>query len=371
MQGPLQPRHTVGISSSTLSKDRKNFVFFSNETKGAFGRAVKIDVSLFPAFLALVDPATYSGGQVVRAIVNLRSTARQMGSQANAFNAFEYLMTAGNVAIRYRVSSEGENDKGTVYITRVSSNFSSNGKSGFYSVAGLRGTVKVDPYEGQKFSSSAIYLNGTSGSGDSGLRETAELATSRCQQSSCLMMYSNGDVVNDLGVWKPTASASRERKQMVSRVREALELNAGEKKQWVAEGEGAALLLEAVTQATGNSRQDLNYEKHQFSNYQFKVINPVGDTSKLLGLLRQKKANISEQALTYDNPGRAATVSALAQYGQMTQRLGTLGTRPEFNQAVTKRFKQAIGSKVANYKAGSGSGGTFYEAVARTSKALK
>lgn len=374
MQGQIAPRQIAGVSSSSLSKDFKNFVFFSPETRGALGRPVKIDPQLFAPFLSLVDPATYAGSQVIRTLVNLRASARHLNSQANAFNSFEYLITTGNVAVRYRVCSEGSDDKGTVYITKVNSNYSSSAKSGFYTVSEA-GRLAIKEHENTKFGHHTAYINGSSQDGSASFQQIAQDAIDNTSAGGCLLVYSSGSVINDLGIWKASPQSGWQKKLMVDRLKEALELNAGDKKEWIAEGEGASLLMEAISQATGNPRKDLSYEKYQFSNYQFKILNPVGDTTKLLSLLRQKKANLAEKTLTYDKPGRSAKISALSQFSQITQRLSTLGSRSEFNQAITGRFKQAMGGKVGDYRANSvgtsSSNSTFSEAITRASKILK
>lgn len=373
MQGQISfPRHAINVASSSLGKDLKNYVYFSNDTRGTVGRAVKINPDLFAPFLAMVDPSSFQGRNIIKAITDLRATAGHLNSQANARNSFEYRLTIENVAVRYRVCSEEIGAKGTVYITQITLGGASLDKSGLYTINRASGRSIPAEQNSTKFSSSAIYLNGST---HTRVQDAANAATLRSPQGGCLLAFSNAEVQGDIDIWKKSQTTSTKSASMLAKITEALELNAGAKKEWIAEGEGVALLLEAVKNARGNSRKDLNYEKHQFSNYKFRLFNPVGDTSTLLTILRQKKAELPEKVITYDAPSRAAKVSGIANHYRLNQRLATLGSRLEYNQTITKNFNSSISpSAVGAYnsaKVGNSQAGSFVQAITLASQAIK
>lgn len=373
MQGQISfPRHTINVASSSLGKDLKNYVYFSNDTRGTVGRAVKINPDLFAPFLAMVDPSSFQGRNIIKAITDLRATAGHLNSQANARNSFEYRLTIENVAVRYRVCSEEIGSKGTVYITQIDLSGTSADRSGMYAVQIGRGSAQYSDYTSAKFSHSTVYLNG---SDTAKLDRAAHKATERSKSGSCMLVYSNLNALGSSGAWKASQTESGNAKNLTAKLTEALELNAGDQKEWIAEGEGAALLLEAIVNTRGDARKDLNYQKNKFSNYKFKIYNPVANTSKLLELLRKKDAELTEQVIVYDNPGRAALVSASANHTQINQTLSRLGSRMDYNRAVTQKFNSAIkGSLVASFNAAKTTGNTgvsFIQAVAQASKAFK
>lgn len=372
MQGQISfPRHAINVASSSLGKDLKNYVYFSNDTRGTVGRAVKINPDLFAPFLAMVDPSSFQGRNIIKAITDLRATAGHLNSQANARNSFEYRLTIENVAVRYRVCSEEIGAKGTVYITQITPGGKATHKSGLYSISTASRRAQVTEHSPSKIPHSTIYLNGT---GQTTTDEAADQALSRASQGSCLLAFSNCETQGEANIWKTSQSGTTNSNAMIAKLTEALEVNAGDKKEWIAEGEGVGILLEAIKNARGNSRKDLNYEKHQFSNYKFKLFNPVGDTSTLLTILRQKKAEFPEKLITYDSSNRAAKISAAAQHFQINQRLASLGSRADYNKAATQSFNKATSTSTSAYNAAKPSGGqgsTFLQSISQASRAIK
>lgn len=350
MQGQISfPRHAINVASSSLGKDLKNYVYFSNDTRGTVGRAVKINPDLFAPFLAMVDPSSFQGRNIIKAITDLRATAGHLNSQANARNSFEYRLTIENVAVRYRVCSEEIGAKGTVYITQIEYNGRSKDKAGIYSVQNVLGRRNAEQTNSSKFAQSTVYINGAD---CEVLDKASAKASERSRSGSCLLVFSNSDSFNSSSTWKVSHCSAGRKNYLVAKLTQALELNAGDKKEWIAEGEGAALLLEAIKDARGDARKDLSYQNNKFSNYKFKIYNPVADTPKLLDLLRKKNAVITEQVIVYDSPNRAALVSAAANFSQINQKLSHLGTLPDFNKTVSKKFNDSVkGPAVAGYNA--------------------
>ena len=90
-----QPASLANKRSTVLTaNDAKKFVFFSSMTKGATGRPIKINASLLPHFISLVDPKTHDGQAVIQ---GLRATAGQASSMQNINNAFEHMDRVKNV----------------------------------------------------------------------------------------------------------------------------------------------------------------------------------------------------------------------------------------------------------------------------------
>src|SRR5690606_39016735 len=82
----------------------KDYVYFSDNTKGQTGKAVRIKIDLFPRFAALVDPSTHKGQTIIRKIENLRMVnGASAGVYSNANCAFRYMLQLSNMKVFYTV----------------------------------------------------------------------------------------------------------------------------------------------------------------------------------------------------------------------------------------------------------------------------
>lgn len=299
--------------SSTLvtAKDAKKFVFFSPLTKGNCGRPIKINASLLPQFISLVDPKSHDGQTIIRHIQGLRATAGQGGSYQNMNNAFEHMERVKHVQICYKILQVDANSPVGVYITDLRSAYAGDGKkAGLYSVTQAGRMTDVKEVSGLTISGANIVINGncagTSAAGANALNLTST--------SSTALFYNPSHVVNELGLWSNPTKHANNAQLAAGTLADILMKNQNRTSSlnWHIEGEGAALLVQALSKVTG-----------ELSNQKFRFIDPVGDTTTTINLLKGKKAQLTSDVVSYSGK-RAATVSLLSQRTKLATAIKSL-----------------------------------------------
>ncbi|MES2673891.1 MAG: hypothetical protein V4660_06595 [Pseudomonadota bacterium] len=295
--------------STTLvtAKDAKKFVFFSPLTKGNCGRPIKINASLLPQFISLVDPKSHDGQTIIRHIQGLRATAGQGGSYQNMNNAFEHMERVKHVQICYKILQVDANSPVGVYITDLRSAYAGDGKkAGLYSVS----KAAISALPGSILSGSNVVINGACADTDDAARAALTLTNS----SQTVLFYNPAHIINELGTWRKPSKHANNAQLAASTLADVLTKNQNRTSplNWHIEGEGTALLVQALSKVTG-----------ELSNQKFRFIDPVGDTTATINLLKGKKAQLTSDVVSYTGK-RTAAVSFLNQRHKLASAITSL-----------------------------------------------
>ena len=297
---PRNPKSLSHLPSSTntfLSRlDMKDYVYFSENTKGIFGKAVKIKVDLFPRFAALVDPKTHAGQTVIRQIENLRMlNGASPGVHANVNSAFRFMLTTTNMKVFYAVL-DGDQGRKEIFIGDIKADFDSSGNdAGLYVFDTF--SNKYKKHKQVFLHDKTVYINGNSGN----LEKTLEYAQQQTETSkgNLALFYVPGNVVNGLGVWGST-SQSLSVKSAMSLLSDIIKFNREKRVIWVSEAEGADVFLNALTDVTGSLK-----------GHSYRLIDPITDTVSLLANMKAKeiKPPVDEVApVTYTGKNRVTNL---------------------------------------------------------------
>lgn len=288
--------HLPSPSTTVLSRHAmKDYVYFSDNTKGINGKAVKIKIDLFPQFAALVDPKTHVGQTIIRQIENLRLTnSGSPGVHVNVNCAFRFMLKTPNMKIFYAVL-DGATGK-EVFIGDIRADFDKgNDKAGLYTMDAY--TNKLKWCKQADLSQKAIYVNGQC----DGLALALKAARSRIgSYIDMALFYIPSAVINDLGVWN-AAPTSQRVQNVTSLLADVIKFNAKNKVYWVLEAEGSDAFSNALDKVNG-----------PVTGHRFNVIDPLTDTPLLLKKLAEKeiRPTIDEQApVRYTGENRATNIS--------------------------------------------------------------
>ena len=290
------------------ANDAKNFVFFSPATKGGSGKPVKINAALLPKFISLVDPKSHDGQMIIRHIQGLSAKAGQAGSMQNMNNAFAHMDSVKHVQIFYRIMQLDANSPVGVYITDLRYGVSGDDmKPGLYMVNMNSGPK---PLNAVKLSGTKIAINGQS----EDLKSASDSALELTSSSSAILFYNPSAVVNELGIWSDSAQRTNKTllaTEMLSKVLVENQ-NRDNTLEWYVEGEGTELLGRALAKVKG-----------ELTKFKFHFIDPIGDTTSALNLLKTKKAQLATEVVKYTGK-RASTVSLLTQRSQLASVIKSL-----------------------------------------------
>lgn len=296
-----QPASLVHKRSAVLTaNDAKKFVFFSGMTKGATGRPIKINASLLPHFIALVDPKTHDGQAVIHHIQSLRATAGQASSMQNINNAFEHMDRVKNVQICYKILQLDTGSPVTVYITDIRAAYvGDKKKAGLYSVNSMGQSADVREAKAPAIAGPKAVVNGLSFSA----KQAGEDALKQAGATSVALFYTPAHVVNELGSWRNTARKAANATLAANALATVLtkSQNRTSTLNWYIEGEGSALLSKALENVTG----DLSQQK-------FRFIDPTGDIAATIKQLKQKKAQFVTEGDLISYTGKRSAAVAMA-----------------------------------------------------------
>lgn len=290
--------HLPSPSKTLLTKQAmQDYVYFSDNTKGHTGKAVKIKIDLFPRFAALVDPKTHTGQTVIRQIENLRMTnGATSGVHANINSAFRFMLKVENMQVFYAVLDGEEQGKKEVFIGDIKAQFEEgNEKAGLHVFDALSRRYKS--YKQTNLDGKLVYLNGQEKSFDAALRSAQSRVPS--SDANLAVFYVPGKVVNDLGVWS-SVTASQLVKETVNLLRDAMKFNQGKKVGWIAEAEGAEVFSSALDEIKGS-----------LTGHRFRLIDPITNTPMLLEKLKVKEikpVNADVAPVMYTSQNRATNM---------------------------------------------------------------
>ena len=343
MNSPLVRNTSSSYFQFQQSLDQ--YVFFSPLTMGgSSGRAVKIHKDLFLPFFCVVDPTTHDGQSIIRQIENLRTTCtivrKESGSgyQNNPYqradhkarltkisNAFHQVLIIKNLHVYYRVSQEGDDKAPSIYIMSIRQVSADTGSSpGLYERNRFGQEEKL---ESTNVDGKTIYINGAAQNVKDALY-SAQYAT---DNSKAVLFYSPNRTSDELGILG-TTTKSRSTIQTVNELADIFRKNTKLSKgvSWYAEGEGVNLLAEAIKQIPG-----------ELSKHEFRLINPIANTAKLLQSLSEKKAKFEGEFFKYHRNKTALTLLG-AQKDQLMQAIGKLPAGKNYDILTRKYILKSI-----------------------------
>lgn len=267
--------HLPSPSKTMLNKQAmKDYVYFSDNTKGQTGKAVRIKIDLFPRFAALVDPKTHKGQTIIRRIENLRMVnGASAGVYSNANCAFRYMLQVPGLKVFYTVlDGVGQSGK-EVFIGDIKLDCKeSDDKPGLYVYDNFHN--KHLNYNQTDLNGKVVYLNGYC----QNLKAAFANAQSRVpiSESDLALFYTPGHCINELGVWESPRS-EKKMHDASSLLGKAMKFNHNRKVHWVAEAGGAAVFSKALDELNTN-----------LTGHKFRLIDPLTNVPALLHKLETK-----------------------------------------------------------------------------------
>lgn len=343
MNSPLASKTSASYFQFQQSLDQ--YVFFSPlTTGGASGRSVKIHKDLFLPFFCVVDPNTHDGQSIIRQIENLRTTStivrQETGSNyANSprqsadhkgrldqiNSGFHQVLIVKNLHVHYRVSQEVGDKAPSIYIMSIRAiNEDTGGAPGLYEETRFSQVVKKDPsgIDGRK-----VYINGATPS----LKDAMKEASYATNESKNILFYCPTTATDELGI-VGTSAKSRITTQTIEELANVFKSNKNPYKgiSWYVEGEGVSVLAEAIKKVPG-----------ELSKHEFRFINPIANTAKLLQVLTEKKAKFEGEFFLY-NRNRAALTLLGLQKDQLLAAIGKLPAGKNYDIITRKYIVKAI-----------------------------
>lgn len=362
MSSPLVRNTSASYFQFQQSLDQ--YVFFSPLTMGgASGRAVKIHKDLFLPFFCVVDPSSHDGQAIIRQIENLRTTCtivrretgcgdtrgpkqdeRHKTRLGKVNSAFHQVLIIKNLHVYYRVSQEAGDKAPSIYISSIRQiNRDAGEAPGLYAgQAAMGGAIRPKKLEDHNADGKKIYINGAEQTSVNALA-SARYATN---DNSCLLFYCPTKATDDLGLLGAPVK-SRTTTNTLTELTNVLKKNQKSSRgvSWYVEGEGANVLAEALKQLPG-----------ELTAHEFRLINPIGNTTRLLKALTDKKAKFEGEFFKYDQ-NRAALISLGTQKDQLMQAIGKLPAGKNYDKITRGYILKSIndlssaGSKAATQEA--------------------
>jgi len=328
------------VSMTYLSPvEAKKYTYFSRFTKGESGRHVKIHPNLLLPFLSAVNPNTHEGELIIHQIENLKKTAAILNNSRNASNAFDHMIKIKNLQVYYRVESA------CVYITNLKVIHKGDQEAaGLYNIFKSIGAGKIqakklknnklptllDPKEAH-----TIYINGA-------VPRFSEAVDATQKEHSLVkplaLFYNPAHVINELGVWKSNLLSNRDGNTTASKLADIIKSHqkTSRKIYWSVEGEGAALLAEALKSVTG-----------KLGNQHFRLINPVAQTPALLNSLKDKEAKLPDEPISFSKDGnRSAYIALMSHKSKLLETIDNLPVKNDdqkFERSLLTNDIKAMG----------------------------
>lgn len=377
----------------SVTHDLSEYLFFSPNTKGLSGSPVKIRADLFVDFFCNVDPETHDGQSVIRDIESLKIFGKTAGqssqvsvpakndsaSHKNRLNRInqtlsvlsfnqstspEKTFTTKNVRVFYRVLQQEGDAFPTVYISDIRVVKSgSEETSGLYEYVSSQFNQKLSKSKNSNLEGKTVYLSPAFDAAQKAMDE----AVFKVGNAKPLLFFNPSAVAEDLGIWKKSR-LSDATKTAISELSRLLQENQKRSVKWFVEGEGAAVLAQALAKVPGT------FEKHSF-----KFLNARTNLANLIQDLGQRKAQLQGEFLDYTRD-RTALLSIAQNSEAISHQLKQLPEQPGYDR-VTRRYLidyfRALGengnAKAILAKAMSIKGGkaTFIDAIALSRRGLK
>ncbi len=331
----------------TFQKTLDQFIYFSPITMGgSSGRSVKISKALFLPFFCAVDPNTHDGQAIIRQIENLRTTctiargetgsnyannpkqsSQHIACLGKLNDGFSQVLIVKNLHVHYRISQESGDKCPTIYITQVKAiNRDAGSLPGLYELkTSLRGSVLPEQMKNKQVDGKKVYINGASQTVKDAMMQ-AQYATS---DKNTILFYSPASVSDDFGMWQSKA-LSHATKNTINELVNVFKENQNRGVSWYVEGEGTALLSEALKRIPG-----------ELNKHQFRFVNPIGNTSKVLQILTTKKAILEGDFFSYHH-NATALFSISKQKDKLMSAMGKLPAGKNYDKITRSYIMKSI-----------------------------
>lgn len=377
MTVPVKPQ------AKSVTHDVSEYLFFSPNTTGLSGSPVKIRADLFMDFFCNVDPQTHDGQRVIRDIESLKIFGKMASSNAHvsvparndsaahrtrlnrinqtlsvlSFNQStspEKTFATKNVRVFYRILQQEGDAFPTVYISdvRIVQRGQEN-VGGLYEYTKTASKQELSKSKNTKLEGKTVYISAAHDTAT----EAMKSATYDTNNTASALFFIPSAIAEDIGIWKkPRITDST--KAVIAELSELLRHNRNVN--WHVVGEGAAVLLQALTKVPGS------LEKHSF-----KIANPRTNIATLLQELGKRKAQLQGEFLGYS--GEKAILLSIAQNSTaISNQLDQLPRGPGYDR-IARRYlidyflalgangnAQAILNKAMSLK---GTNTTFIDAI--------
>lgn len=330
-------------------KDSHGYLFFSANTQGQSGNPVKIHADLFIDFFCNVDPSTHDGQAVIREIESLRAFGKLAGTPAQAPRkvvgsdrhknileklyktqdhmrsyqslARERTVTSKSVKVSFQIDQKAGDKFPTVYISHVKilPKIASNA-GGLYEYKGTvtgQGLLKTNNSE---LNNQEVIIS----KGAEDVQTALDTTETETQAKLPKIFF------NPIGIARELTSTnqkntSQDALNLVNDLTALIQKNSNKTVAWHVEGEGAALLAQAIPMVSGN-----------LANHSFRFVNARTNLPKLLENLSKRKALLPGEFINYTN-NHAALVSIAQHSSELKETLKNLPSSSGYDQ-ITRRY---------------------------------
>ena len=380
------PRHIDDIGG---------YIYFSNNTKGQSGKAVKINTKLFVDLFCSLDPSTNEGQMIIRDIESLRAKlpsdslptpamgpidpprmsaghkqqldklrSIQRGMAEQQHMQGERTLVTQNVRAYYHINQNPGDAAPTVYISEVQiQHDKSSNAGGLYGfVNSGRGGKKLQAATSTSLNNRDVFISGASDT----LDKAMEAAMQVTNNPSPALFYCPSQTANDLHIGKPSRLGA-ETQALANVLGKILNDNQRNKVAWFVTGEGAGLLSHALDKVTGT-----------LDGYSFKFDNARAQLPALFEKLNQRKAQVSGEFLHYFQD-KQALLAIASQKQQLLEQLDALPAGSGYDKITRRYLTERISALADNPSANQvtrqpqnlrGSASTFVDALRATHKAV-
>lgn len=365
-------------------KDIDGYVFFSDRTKGSSGKPVKIHVSLFMDFLSAVDTESHDGRAVAFDIEGLKNSAKAnsitplpqprnsggtkhesvLARLRNINNIMagksECSLITKNVRIYYHVHQKDGDKCPTVYISEIQAISGSNTKTGgLHEKQQSRGRSNIRKVDSINLEGRTLFVSRAMTNTNDAMREAQYLTDTH----NPALFFNPPSVTDDLGIWKqPRLTQST--KNLVNELERTIKENQKKKVNWIVQGEGAAVLAQALKNVSGS-----------LESHNFKFNNPRANLPKLLQSLSQKRASLNGEFITH-SCDRTSLLAIASQRQELVAEIGGLAAPQGFDNISRRYLVDRInnlgrGNKIIAQQQSLRSGSTTFIAAVNSANRIK
>jgi len=368
-----RPQSTTWV----LKHELGNYIYFSPLTTGATGRAVKIHKDLLLPFFFAVNSKTYDGQLAIRQIEQLRTTPKlnvppafrkpsksHIRQLKSVYDTFQHVLMLKNLQVYYRVEQQAGDVSPVVYISQVRSTYEdANDAPGLYArkIQFSRQAGDLKKMKSRTVDGRTVFINGQSDSVKSVMKQAELIIGSR---ENLAIFYSPASVCNDLGVWNSPGQTLRTGiaiKELIAVIQHNRSAKNGIN--WIVEGEGCALLSNALESVSGDLK-----------NHSFKIVNPKTDTPKLLQSITKKKGHLTGEFFDYSRSPTA--LAAIAKHKEaLIKQIGLLPEAKSYDKITRQKLISQISALaqvamplIKNAAIGKTKSSTFIETLKKAEK---
>lgn len=337
---------------SSSIQDSDGYVFFSKNTVGTVGRPVKVHLSLVVHFINFVDPKSQEGMSIIRDIENLRSDPRanhpgalipkprprntSSGAAADKYNKHvtrvnsartalcaisEYSMVSKNLRLFFYIEQKESDQYPTVYVSRIQSiNRASNYLGGFYENRGST-NIKFTKVDECNLDNQICFVTRASTLEP---KDALKSAKELLGQPNVTIFYNPIKVASEFVALKQNR-LSTDTQESIKELEHNIKLNQKKSVSWILDGEGAAVMANALKNVPGT-----------LETHSFKFTNARANLPQLIQDLSKKKANLSGEFISYYGD-RVALLAIAHQNEKLIQQVSALPNSGGYEN-ITRRY---------------------------------